>query len=67
MSKRRWEFEMRDEIEIFCPECGEPLSWRDEVFLLVESDTVLGCSQCLKRYNAQEWYGERPGYEYWEE
>lgn len=55
------------EIEVLCPECGERLSWRDEVYVLLESETVVGCSLCLRRINGQEWYSQKPEYEYWEE
>lgn len=51
---------MREEIalnyeKITCPECGEELGYRDEIFTRELSDTVAGCSLCLHRHNAAEW------------
>lgn len=43
---------------ICCPECGEELGFRDEVYLYVGGDTVVGCSLCIGRFNAAEWYSE---------
>ncbi|MDL2324281.1 hypothetical protein LJC61_03915 [Ruminococcaceae bacterium OttesenSCG-928-A16] len=44
--------------EILCPECGESLNGRDDIYTLASGDTVMGCSRCLHPHNAAEWYGE---------
>lgn len=38
-----------------CPECGETLDYCDELFVLAQTDTIVGCSCCLRAHNALEW------------
>lgn len=47
-----------DEQPVYCPECGEELGLRDEIYTRQHSDTVAGCSQCLHRHSAVEWLDE---------
>lgn len=41
---------------VVCPECGEELGWQDDIFTVELGDCVAGCSLCLRRHNALEWY-----------
>lgn len=59
-----WRDAPREEAVLCCPECGEELSFRDEIYTRELSDTVAGCSQCLHGHNAVEWLAEQ-GQEDW--
>lgn len=55
---RAWEYNPNaidpPEEEFFatCPNCGSPLNWNDEVFLLDADDSVIGCQYCMKSREA---------------
>lgn len=39
-----------------CPICGRELNWNDDIFTEEYGDNIAGCSQCLHRHNALEWF-----------
>ena len=42
-----------EEAEYYCPECGEPLEYNDQVFRTVTGD-VLGCCHCILTADAED-------------
>ena len=40
-----------------CPICGEELHCDEKVYVLGNGDEVLGCENCIKRYDAGDFLG----------
>lgn len=43
----------QEEAAYYCPECGEPLEWNDQVFRTATGD-VLGCCHCILTADAED-------------